>query len=196
MPARSHLRKLAARVLAGLAAIGSAAMAQSPVYVLDPDHSFVHFEVLHFGTSTSRGRFGPVQGTVEFDRAQRRGYVGLRIPVASVDTGLAVFDARLKREDLLAAGAFPEAFFVASDFRFDGDRLAAVRGDLTLRGIAKSVTLRALRFGCRDDPRRGAEVCGGDFEGFVDRSTFGAEFGTPFVADRVRLVVQVEGVRR
>jgi polyisoprenoid-binding protein YceI len=30
------------------------------VYVLDPDHSFVFFEVLHFGTSTLRGRFGPL----------------------------------------------------------------------------------------------------------------------------------------
>ncbi|MBS1898765.1 MAG: polyisoprenoid-binding protein, partial [Actinobacteria bacterium] len=40
------------------------------------------------------------------------------------------------------------------------------------------------------------EVCGGDFEGSVDRSSFGMTFGLPLVADRVRLLVQVEAVRR
>lgn len=186
-------------VVAGLVAslIASASAAAQPaVYLLDPDHSFVHFEVLHFGTSTIRGRLGPAEGHVELDRAQRRGQASVRIPVASVDTGLAVFDARLKRDDLLAAAAHPHAFFVADDVGFDGERVASVRGVLTLRGVDRTVTLRALRFACRDDARRAAEVCGGDFEAFVDRSAFGAEFGIPFVADRVRLVVQVEGVRR
>jgi len=34
------------------------------------------------------------------------------------------------------------------------------------------------------------------FEGELRRSDFGATFGLPFVADRVRLRVQVEGLRR
>ncbi len=196
MHRRPHLLLVAALgVVGGLIAPGGAA-AQPAVYLLDPEHSFVHFEVLHFGTSTIRGRLGPAEGHVELDRAQRRGSASVRIPMASVDTGLAVFDARLKRDDLLAAAQHPHAFFVADHVGFDGDRVASVRGVLTLRGIGQTVTLRALRFACRDDARRGAEVCGGDFETFVERSAFGAEFGIPLVADRVRLVVQVEGVRR
>ncbi|NWG74004.1 MAG: YceI family protein [Rubrivivax sp.] len=191
------MRRVAASFLLVSAVVAAGgASAQPAVYLLDPQHSFVHFEVLHFGTSTSRGRFGTVEGHVELDVAQRRGAVSVRIPVGSVDTGLTVFDARLRRDDLLAADAHPLAFFVGSDFRFDGDRVAAVRGDLTLRGVGRTVTLRALRFACRDDARLGAQVCGGDFETFVDRSAFGADFGLPFVADRVRIVVQVEGVRR
>ena len=51
----------------------------------------------------------------------------------------------------------------------------------------------ARRFACRSD--EGTEVCGGDFEGELLRSDFGATFGLPFVADRVRLLVQVEGRR-
>ena len=180
---------------AALVAAGPAA-AQGAVYLLDPAHTFVHFEVLHFGTSTIRGRLGPAEGFVELDRGARRGRVQVRVPMASVDTGVPVFDARLKRDDLLAAASHPDAFFIGADFRFDGDRLDAVGGVLTLRGVDRTVTLRALRFACRDDERRRTEVCGGDFEGFVDRSAFGADFGVPFVADRVRLVVQVEGVRR
>ena len=169
------------------------ALAEPVRYRLDPEHSFVHFEVLHFGTSTIRGRFGPVQGTVLLDRAAARGEVGLAIDTASIDTGLKVFDARLREADLLASTAHPQAYFVATRFRFDGERLAAVRGEFTLRGVSQPLELQARRFGCRQGGAR--EVCGGDFEAEVQRSAFGATFGLPFVADRVRLIVQVEGIR-
>jgi polyisoprenoid-binding protein YceI len=100
------------------AAAGGSAHAQALAYTLDPDHSFVHFEVQHFGTSTTRGRFGPVRGVVLLDRAAGRGELSLRIPTASVDTGIAVFNARLRQADLLASTEHPEAFFVATRFRF------------------------------------------------------------------------------
>ena len=115
--------KLSALLLALAAA---SAGAQPAAYVLDPAHSFVHFEVLHFGTSTTRGRFGPIAGVVTLDRAAGRGEVSLRIPTAGVDTGLPVFDARLREADLLASAEYPEAFFVARNFRFEGQ--AAGRG--------------------------------------------------------------------
>lgn len=174
-------------------AAGGACLAEPATYRLDPERSFVHFEVLHFGTSTTRGRFGPVQGTVTLDRAAQRGEVGLAIDTASIDTGLKVFDARLREADLLASAAHPQAYFVASRFRFEGERLAAVRGEFTLRGVSQPLELRARLFGCRKDGAR--EICGGDFEAEILRSSFGATFGLPFVADRVKLIVQVEGVR-
>ena len=105
-----------------------------------------------------------------------------------------VFNARLREADLLASTEFPDAYFVATRFRFEGDRLAEVRGEFTLRGVSQPLSLFARRFACRSD--EGTEVCGGDFEGELLRSDFGATFGLPFVADRVRLVVQVEGRRR
>ncbi|MBC7938249.1 MAG: polyisoprenoid-binding protein [Chitinophagaceae bacterium] len=176
--------------------VTAGAGAQPVTYSFDPEHSFVHFEVLHFGTSTSRGRFGPLSGQVVLDRTARRGEVSLRVATAAVDTGIAVFNARLRQPDLLASEAHPEAFFVASQVRFDGDKVAEVRGELTLRGVSQPLSLRALNFACRNDVRRQTEVCGGDFEGEVNRSEFGATFGLPLVADRVRLLVQVEGVRR
>ncbi|MBS0442054.1 MAG: polyisoprenoid-binding protein, partial [Proteobacteria bacterium] len=36
---------------------------------------------------------------------------------------------------------------------------------------------------------------GGDFEAELRRSDFGMSFGLPLVADRVRLLVQVEAIR-
>jgi polyisoprenoid-binding protein YceI len=179
-------------LLAGVAA--GPGRAAPEVFDLDPDHSFVHFEVLHFSTSTLRGRFGPVRGTVQLDRAAHSGYVGLRIPTNTLDTGLRILDARLRQGDLLATEAHPEAFFVATQFRFQGEQLTAVHGEFTFRGISQPLTLTAQRFSCRSDAQ--GEVCGGDFEARLLRSDFGADFGVPFVANEVKLLVQVEGRRR
>ena len=103
----------------------------------------------------------------------------------------------LSIDDLLASDAYPDAFFVARQFRFEGARLAELRGEFTLRGISQPLSLRATKFGCRGDGKSpdGAEVCGGDFEGEILRSEFGATFGLPLVANRVKLIVQVEGRR-
>ncbi len=168
--------------------------AQPVSYVLDPDQSFVHFEVLHFGTSTTRGRFGPFSGLITLDRQAGSGTLDLSVATASVDTGLGFFNNRIRQPDLLASDEFPEARFVATRWRFEGGRLAEVAGDFTLRGVSQPLTLRALRFGCRATPA--GEVCGGDFEGELYRSAFGMIYGWPFIANRVGLRVQVEGLRK
>ncbi len=162
-------------------------------YRLDPQHTFVHFEVLHFGTSTIRGRIGPVDGEVVLDPARGTGEVGLRVATSSVDMGFPFFNARMRAADLLASADHPEAFFVANRFRFEQGRLVELAGEFTVRGVGRSLTLMALRSGCRVDAQ--GQVCGGDFEGEIKRSDFGIDFGLPFIADRVRLVVQVEGRR-
>jgi polyisoprenoid-binding protein YceI len=179
-----------------LCVAGSAASGAPAAYMLDPVHSFIHFEVMHFGTSTLRGRIGPVDGFVELDRDAGKGSVSLQIHTGSVDTGMAFFDARLRQSDLLASEANPVAYFVASSFDFDAGWLRAVRGELTWRGVSQPLELRATRFGCHTHPTLQREVCGGDFEGDLKRGDFGASFGMPFVANRVHLVVQVEGIRQ
>jgi polyisoprenoid-binding protein YceI len=182
-------------LLAASAALPMAPAVAAPArFELDPDHSFVHFEILHFDTSTIRGRFGPVTGEVALDPAAGSGRVNLQIPTATVDTGLPTFDARLREADLLASAEFPAAYFVATRLRFESERLVEVRGEFTLRGVSQPLSLHGTRFSCR--VVAADEVCGGDFEGEFLRSEFGATFGMPFVADRVRLLVQVEGHRR
>lgn len=184
---------------AALTLVSASGWAQPTTYVLDPEHSFVHFEVLHFNTSTIRGRFGPISGAVVLDPAAGQGELSLRIATAGVDTGLKIFDARLRRDDLLASDAHPEAFFVARQFRYASGKLAEVRGEFTWRGVSQPLSLRALRFACRpgaESAQGAGQICGGDFEGELKRSEFGATFALPFVADTVRLVVQVQGTQR
>ncbi len=169
--------------------------AQSHDYVLIPEHSFVQFEVLHFGTSTTRGRFGPLSGQATLDRAAGRGEVSLRIATAGVSTGLAVFDARLRQTDLLDSSGHPESFFVSRNFRFEDGSLAEVRGEFTLRGQSRPLSLKALRFRCRTETDTRREICGGDFEASFKRSDYGASFGLPLVGNDIRLLIQVEAAR-
>ena len=185
----------AAALTAALAAV--TAVGAAPVeYRFDPSHTFVHFEVRHFGTSTLRGRFGPIEGGVVLDREAGTGNLTVNVATAGVSSGVRVFDGRLREPDLLAVAEFPQASFVADRFVFDAGRLAEVKGSLTLRGVRQPLTLRALRFACEMREMLQREVCGGDFEAEFERSAFGIVFGSPFVADRVRLVIQVEGIRQ
>jgi polyisoprenoid-binding protein YceI len=195
------MRAVRATALAALCASPGLkpALAQSvaaPVtYQLDPNHTFVMFEVRHFGTSTLRGRIGPVTGEVTIDRAAKSGDVRLRIPMTTLDTGVRALDSRLRQPDLLATAEYPEAYFVATKFRFDdAGAVREVRGEFTLRGVGEPLSLVARSFACRHDDTLKREVCGGDFEADLKRGRFGATFGEPFVSDDVHLVIQVEGI--
>ena len=180
--------------LAGAAVVADA-RAEPAAYRIDADHTRVHFEVRHFGTSTTRGRFGQVQAHIALDRAAGRGELSVVVGTADVDSGVGPLDGMLRGGSFLAADAYPQAYFVASTLVFDADRLKEARGEFTLRGISRPLTLHALNFACRQDAAAGREICGGDFEAEFRRSDYGITFGLPFVADTVRLVIQVEAVR-
>lgn len=184
---------VAARLGAGLACAAAwACQAQGVPYAFDPLHTRVHWEVLHFGTSTSRGRFDDIEGQLVVDFKAGRGETSFSIGTASIDTGVPALDTILRGEYFFASKAIPRAHFVSRTFRFDGGQLTQLTGELTLRDVSMPLTLTARRFACRVDATTLRRVCGGDFEGEVRRSDFGITYGLPFVADRVKLVVQVE----
>ena len=178
-----------------LAGVGVAAFAAPQDFAIDPAFTHVHWELKHFGTSTSRGRFDAMSGAITLDREARTGSASFTIATASISTGFTPFDGLLRGPYLLATTEYPSAYFVSQRFNFDGDRLASVVGDFTLRGVSQRLTLRALRFACRTDTEPAREVCGGDFETEFDRSAFGITHSLPFVGDRVRVLLQIEAVR-
>ena len=166
-------------------------------YVLDPMHTFVNFEVLHFGTSTVRARFDRTEGHVVMDPAARIGEAVIRIDTASVSSGIPDFDRHLKSADFLDVGRARQPIFVGNRFAFDGDRVRSVEGTLTMLGKAVPVTLEAQRFNCYDSPVLKARVCGGDFETTIRRSRWGMNWGIDMgVPDAVRLLIQIEAVRK
>jgi polyisoprenoid-binding protein YceI len=186
-------------VLAAAAAVvlGSALPAHSTTYAIDPTHTFVTFEVAHFGTSTNRGRFDKKEGTVVFDAAAKTGKVDLTIDMTSINTGTAPFNKHLQSKDFFNAEEFPTAKFVADKFSFSGDKVQEVAGTLTLLGKTHPVTLKASNFNCYQNPMLKREVCGGDFETTIARSQWGISYGVDVgVPDRVRLLVQVEAIKQ
>lgn len=196
-PCRRAAGRAAAAFAAALAAIAGPATAQPVAYQLDLSHSFVTFEVLHFDTATIRGRFGPLAGEVQLDRNARTGRAQVVISTAAVSTGLAVLDTRLRQDDFLAVAVHPQAYFVAERFEFAADgAVAALAGEFTLRGTSQPLRLQAMRFRCYTSPLLRREVCGGDFEAEFKRSAFGIVHSLPFVADTVRLKIQVEAIRQ
>lgn len=189
--------KTRAAVAACLACAAVSAQAESVTYAIDPTHTFVTFEVRHFGTSTVRGRFDRTQGSIVLDKAARSGRADITIDMASINSGVDSFDAHLKNQDFFDVAVHPTARFVADRIEFDGDgKVTAVPGALTLLGRTLPVSLRATHYRCYDNPRVKREVCGGDFETTIQRSQWGMTFGLPGIPDGVRLVIQIEAARQ
>jgi len=177
-------------------AIAGTAHAEPVRYRFDPTHTFAHFELSHFGTSTIRGRLGPLNGEVEIDRAARRGRAQVEIDTSLASTGVSVLDSRMRDSDMLSVQLYPKAYLVAERMEFDdAGRVKALRGEFTLRGVSLPLELRAVRFNCYTNPLFRREVCGGDFEGQFSRAAAGITHSLPFVSDTVRLLVQVEALR-
>jgi len=177
-----------------LAATG--AQAQSATYAIDPTHTFVTFEVTHFGTSTNRGRFDKKTGSITLDKAGKSGKVDITIETGSINTGTAPFDKHLQSKDFFDSEGHPSARFVGEKFSFDGDKVSEVAGTLTLLGKTNPVTLKAVRFNCFEHPRLKREVCGGDFETTIQRSQWGMGYAVPAIPDAVKLVIQVEAIKQ
>jgi polyisoprenoid-binding protein YceI len=155
----------------------------------------VYWEVLHFGTSTARGRFDDIDGHIAWQPGSGHGVVSISVGTGSVNTGVRPLDAVLRGSDYLHTREHPRAYFVARDLRTSQGQLQALHGELTLRGRSWPLVLRATHFRCAPHPQQGRELCGGDFEAVFNRSDFGITEGLPFVGDRVRLLVQVEALR-
>ena len=192
------MRKSLFSLLAVAAATAmTAGAAQAANYAIDPTHTFVTFEISHFGATTNRARFDKKQGTVEFDRAAKTGKVDISIDVTSVNSGTPQFDKHLQSADLFDAAKHPTIKFVSDKFSFNGDKVSEVSGQLTLLGKTAPVTLKATQFNCYDSPMLKREVCGGDFEGTIDRTQWGMNYGVEWgFPKNVRLVVQIEAVKQ
>lgn len=187
-----------ALAIAAISALGMfSAVAHAATYELDPKHTAVRFFVDHFGTTTNAGGFYNLSGTLEYAPKEKKGFVGITIPMGSLNTGIKAFDSHLKSADFFNVKEHPTAYFKSTKWEFDGDKVKAVKGDLTLLGQTHPVTLTATKFNCYDSPLLKAEACGGDFETTIDRTKWGINtFTDGGMMKDIKLVVQVEGSKK
>ena len=181
--------------LALLAACG--AMAEPVSYAIDDAHTYVTFEVGHFGAAVNRGRFDKESGTIVYDKVARSGKIDVTVDTASLYSGSPAFDKHLKSADLFDTAKYPTMRFVADQMLFHGDRLIAVPGLLTLMGKTQRVILKANQFTCYQNTLINKEVCGGDFKAVINRTLFGMNYlSGKGIPDEVKITVTVEAVRQ
>ncbi len=109
-------------------------------WALDPTHSEVTFSVKHLAISKVRGIFERFTASIVTAEDPSASTVEASIEVASINTNQKDRDKHLRTNDFFKADEFPNITFTSTSVVLAGDDITVV-GDLTLRGVTKSVTL-------------------------------------------------------
>jgi len=183
-------------IAASLGAVAGGTHAEPATFAIDPGHTIVTAEALHFNTSTQRIRMQAKEGTIVLDRDAKSGKADITVDLTTVSTASSSLEGALKGERMFNVAQGPTARFVGDAFTFDGNKVASVGGTLTLLGKSQPVTLKATRFNCYENGQLKREVCGGDFTATIQRSQYGLGFAASVTPDDIPLLIQVEAIRQ
>jgi polyisoprenoid-binding protein YceI len=187
---------LVSLLLPSLLVAAVAAPALAATYTIDPRHSQARFTYSHLGFSNITGIFTGIEGELVHDPANpTASAVQVRIPIASVLTGVEKLDQHLQADDFFDAAAHPLATFTSTAVEDRGDGKLAVTGDLVIRGETRSVVLDVSLNGMGPHPMRKVPAIGFDGRTTLLRSDFGIDKNTPLVGDEVRIEVTVEAMQ-
>jgi polyisoprenoid-binding protein YceI len=160
-------------------------------YALDGADSRFDFHIGYLGFARVDGRFHEAQGEFTFD-AETGVVANVRIMIgtASVDTGHARRDAHLRSADFFWAERYPFMVFEGVRVERLGERMGAIDGVLTLRGVT-----RPLRLTLRLDNDAGSDRLFIHASGALRRSDYGMRYGLAelFIKDQVILDLKVAG---
>lgn len=167
-------------------------------YVIDTkgSHAFIQFKIPHLGYSMLLGRFNVFEGEFSYDEDNPDASTAeVVIETASLDSNHAERDKHLRSEDFLQVDEYPQARFVSTSFKDNGDGTAVLKGDLSLKGVTRPVTIDVKHVGHGPDPwggyRRG-------FEGttMLRLADYSIDYNLGPAAREVELYLSVEGVRQ
>lgn len=187
------MKKIALFALA--ASLSSAVLAAPETYIIDGTHTYPSFSYNHLGFSNQTHRFTKTSGAITLDRIAGTGSAEVVIDAKSVDTGYALFNTHIQGEDFFDTAKYPNITFNSSRMRFDGDKLVAVEGDLTVKGVTRPVVLDITSFHCKFHPLRQKDACGANAVTRIKRSEFNMSKNVPYVSDEVTLTIPVEAVK-
>jgi polyisoprenoid-binding protein YceI len=164
---------------------------------LDAIHSRVGFEV-HYLAGTFTGEFHEIGAelAVDGDKASLEGTA----KVASVDVKDENLAAHLQAPDFFDAERYPELRFTAHDISLDGDGNVSVDGELTIKGVAKPVTVTGAVTAPLQDAY-GNDRIGLNLTAKVDRTDFGVNWnqplpsGDPALANDVTILADLQFVK-
>jgi polyisoprenoid-binding protein YceI len=171
-------------------------------YTIDPAHSQIGFGARHAMVTKVRGQFNEFSGT-GFYSAENPADSKLEVTIQakSIDTRNADRDTHLRSNDFFSMDEFPLITFASTSFSKVDDETFAVTGDLTVKGVTKSVTLDLAFTGAAVDPWGNQRI---GFEGktTINRSDWGVSFnaaleaGGVLVSEKVTLEFEISAIRQ
>jgi polyisoprenoid-binding protein YceI len=142
----------------------------------DAQHSELGFSVKHMMISTVRGRFGSITPDLTINANNlETSIVKASIDVSSISTGVEARDAHLKGADFFDADNFPKITFQSTKITRSGSKVS-LTGDLTIKGVTRSVSLSGQTEGPAKDPW-GNQRIGFSLEGELNRDDFDLGWG-------------------
>ena len=182
--------KLITVALAALLALPALA---ADSFKIDGSHSQASFTVKHLLISNVRGEFGKTEGVVVLDEADpSKSKVEATIDVASVNTRDEKRDAHLKNADFFDVAKFPTITFKSTKVEKSAEGLK-VTGDLTMKGVTKSVVLDVAGPTAEVKDPWGNAKRGASATTTINRKDFGVSYGPDaIVSDLVKIQIDVE----
>lgn len=168
-------------------------------WTLDASHSEIGMTVRHAGISKVRAQFEEATGTLQVAE-DGSADVNAVVRADSFNSKSPDRDAHVRGEDFLDADNHPELTFVANGIKPTGETFD-LTGELTIRGVSKSVTFEAEFGGQAVDPF-GATRAGFSASAVISRKEFGLnwnaalEAGGVLVGDKVTLDLEVAFVHQ
>lgn len=165
-------------------------------WTLDPTHSELSFSVRHLAISKVRGFFRSFEVTVVTPEDPTGISVEARVDVASVDTNQEARDQHLRTSDFFLVEEHPTMSFRSTGIDVDGEAFV-LRGDLSLRGVTRPVTLTGELGGVTTDPW-GQTKAGVTASTRINRHDFGVswnqalEAGGFTLGDEVKIDVDLQ----
>jgi polyisoprenoid-binding protein YceI len=124
--------------------------------------------------------------------------VNAEIDLASITTGNDQRDAHIKSADFFEVETYPTMTYRSTGVRLDGGDYV-LDGELTLKGVTKSVPLTLELNGFGPDPYGGTRA-GFTATGELNRKDFNVNFDAPMqnggavVSDKITLQLEIEAV--
>ena len=170
-------------------------------YTIDPTHSRIGFVARHAMVTKVRGSFTEFAGSGTFDEGDpANSQLQLTIQANSIDTGSADRDGHLRSNDFFDMETFPEITFASTGVTKAGDDTFEVTGDLTIKGVTRSVTVEFDYTGTAVDPYGNTRL-GLEGRTTVNRKDWGVnwnaalEAGGVLVSEKVTLEFDVSAIR-
>ncbi len=172
---------------------------EAATWTIDPVHSEVGFSVRHMMVSKVRGRFNTFSGEIVTAEDPTKSSVTAEIDLKSINTGNEQRDGHIQSADFFEVETYPTMIYKSTGIRVEGGDYI-LDGDLTLKGVTKSVPLHLELNGFGPDPFGGTRA-GFTATGVIDRRDFNVSFNAPMasggvvVSDKVSLHLEIEAVK-